>query len=87
MDNFYFNCNIYNDIIKYINKKKEEQEILDLKSSILKINNENALHQYYLSYFEFPSQIILKRKLINIVLFKIISENYKKFNEIIPTKI
>ena len=86
MDNFYFNCNIYNDIIKYINKKKEEQELLDLKSSILKINNENALHQYYLSYFEFPSQIILKKKLINIVLFKIISENYKKFDEIIPTK-
>ena len=86
VNTFYIDSSIYNEIVKYITTLKNEEKIKNLESQILNLNNNNLLNNYYLSYFLIPPKIILKRKNINILLSKILSNNFVELKEIIPSQ-
>ena len=72
--------------MNHIKQFQKEAKIINLDSEILKLNNENYLNNYYFSYFNIPSKMILKRKGINILLSKIISLNFNLFEQITPNQ-
>ena len=85
-NNFALDIQVYNYIVNHIKQFQKEAKIINLDSEILKLNNENYLNNYYFSYFNIPSKMILKRKGINILLSKIISLNFNLFEQITPNQ-
>ena len=86
VDTFHIDSKIYNEIIKYIIDFRKEEKIQQLESEILKLKNDNYINNYYLSYFLIPSKLILKRKCINILLSKVLSNNFLEFKDVIPSQ-
>ena len=78
--------------LKYLNftsilsELENESEMINLKSEILKLEEEYHLEKYINSFLEIPGQFSILRKSASLVLDKIIKNNQEKLNFISPSE-
>jgi len=65
---------------------ENNSEIMKLKSTIIKLEEELLLDKYINSFHQIPGQFSILRKSASLILDKIIRKNQQKFNFILPSE-
>ena len=76
----------YLDIKSILSELENESEIINLKTKIIKLEEEYHLEKYINSFLDVPGQFSILRKSASLILNKIIKNNQEKLNFISPSE-
>ena len=76
----------YLDITSILSELENESEIINLKTEIMKLEEEYHLDKYINSFLDVPGQFSILRKSASLILDKIIKNNQEKLNFISPSE-
>ena len=76
----------YLDIKSILSELENESAIINLKTKIIKLEEEYHLEKYINSFLDVPGQFSILRKSASLILNKIIKNNQEKLNFISPSE-